>query len=172
MYKTIITLAFAIILQIPLHQSDRHNPIPDGGLAIHTKSSKPAKHLPSVELISQTQLQSIQVATTTTQNQNTMSHNINYGGSHQDWMAAAGISADDYQYVDYIVSHESGWRVDAYNPSGAYGLCQSLPGSKMAISGSDWQTNPVTQLKWCSSYAGAKGGWYASYLFWINHNWW
>jgi hypothetical protein len=87
-------------------------------------------------------------------------------------MAAAGISPSDYTYVDYIVSHEGGWRVNAYNPSGAYGLCQSLPGSKMASAGADWETNPVTQLIWCNSYAQAKGGWYASYLFWISHNWW
>lgn len=88
-------------------------------------------------------------------------------------MAAAGISPSDYPYVDYIVSHESGWRPLAANPSGAYGLCQSLPGSKMASAGADWATNPVTQLKWCSGYAtGRYGGWAAAYEVWVSKHWW
>ncbi len=87
-------------------------------------------------------------------------------------MAAAGIAPSDYGYVNYIVSHESGWRTTAANSSGAYGLCQALPGSKMATAGADWQTNPVTQLRWCSSYAARKGGWQAAYEFWLAHHWW
>lgn len=90
-------------------------------------------------------------------------------------MAAAGIAPSDYTYVDYIVSHEGSWCGTArYNSagSGAYGLCQSLPGNKMASAGADWATNPVTQLRWCASYAAGKGGWYASYLFWVANNWW
>jgi len=94
-------------------------------------------------------------------------------GDHTSMMAAAGISAGDYGYVDYIISHESGWRTDAYNPSGAYGLCQALPGSKMASAGSDWQGNPITQLRWCTSYASRSyGGWAGAYSFWVSHHWW
>jgi hypothetical protein len=44
---------------------------------------------------------------------------------------------------------ESGWNVYADNPSsGAYGIPQSLPGDKMAMFGSDWETDPTTQIKW------------------------
>jgi hypothetical protein len=43
---------------------------------------------------------------------------------------------------------ESGWNVYAENPSGAYGIPQSLPGDKMAAAGADWQTNPRTQIIW------------------------
>jgi hypothetical protein len=86
-------------------------------------------------------------------------------------MSAAGISPSDYQYVDFIVSRESGWRPNATNGS-TWGLCQALPGSKMASAGPDWQTNPVTQLKWCDSYAQGKGGWRASYEFWQANHWW
>lgn len=94
-------------------------------------------------------------------------------GSHIDWMAAAGISPGDYGYVDYIVSHESGWNAVATNSgSGAYGLCQSLPASKMASTGADYITNPITQLKWCASYAGRYGGWAGSYSAWVSQNWW
>lgn len=52
-----------------------------------------------------------------------------------------------------IIEHESGGNPEAENPSGAYGLPQSLPGSKMASAGPDWQTNPVTQLRWQLGYA-------------------
>jgi len=50
---------------------------------------------------------------------------------------------------------ESGWRYDAENPSGAYGIPQALPGSKMASAGADWQTNPATQIKWGLGYIKA-----------------
>lgn len=96
-------------------------------------------------------------------------------GSHTDWMAAAGIAESDYGYVEYIVSHESGWGVTKsnYSGSGAYGLCQALPGSKMSSAGSDWATNPITQLKWCNGYAISRyGSWSKAYDFWIQRHWW
>ena len=82
-------------------------------------------------------------------------------GSHTDWMAAAGISEGDFGYANYLVSKESGWRVNATNrSSGAYGIPQALPGSKMASAGADWQTNPITQLKWMNGYVhGRYGSW-------------
>lgn len=94
-------------------------------------------------------------------------------GSHTEWMAAAGISPSDYQYVEFIVQHESTWRYWATNPSGATGLCQSLPASKMATAGADYLTNPVTQLKWCNSYAQSRyGGWANSWAAWQRQRWW
>ena len=88
-------------------------------------------------------------------------------------MATAGISSSDYAYANYIVSRESNWRVTAQNASGAYGLCQALPGSKMVSAGGDWATNPVTQLRWCAGYAQARfGGWGGAYNFWLSHHYW
>ncbi|CAN5176844.1 hypothetical protein BH09PAT3_BH09PAT3_7150 [soil metagenome] len=88
-------------------------------------------------------------------------------------MALAGISPSDYNYVDYIVSKESNWNPTARNPSGAYGLCQALPGSKMASAGSDWSSNPVTQLRWCDGYAkGRYGSWASAYGFWQRNHYW
>jgi hypothetical protein len=49
-------------------------------------------------------------------------------------------------------NRESGWRYDAENASGAYGIPQALPGSKMASAGPDWETNPATQIKWGLTY--------------------
>jgi hypothetical protein len=47
---------------------------------------------------------------------------------------------------------ESGWNVHAANPSGAYGIPQALPGSKMSTAGPDWQNNATTQIKWGLGY--------------------
>ena len=94
-------------------------------------------------------------------------------GSHTEWMAAAGISPSDYQYVEAIVTRESGWRHWIVNSIGATGLCQSLPGSKMASAGADYLTNPVTQLRWCSSYAQSRyGGWANAWSAWQSKHWW
>lgn len=95
-------------------------------------------------------------------------------GDRTSLMAAAGIAAADYNYVNYIVSRESSWRTNAAgSPPGAYGLCQAYPGSKMASAGSDWETNPVTQLRWCSGYAaGRYGGWAGAYNYWSNNHYW
>jgi hypothetical protein len=88
-------------------------------------------------------------------------------------MALAGISPADYTYADYIISHESGWNPAARNSSGAFGLCQALPGRKMASAGADWETNPVTQLRWCNGYAvGRFGSWAAAYNYWLSHHYW
>ncbi|MEU5401794.1 transglycosylase SLT domain-containing protein [Streptomyces sp. NPDC005963] len=70
-----------------------------------------------------------------------------------------------FQCFDKIVEHESNWDIDASNPSsGAYGLVQALPGTKMATAGSDWRTNPATQIEWGldymkDRYGSACGAW-------------
>ena len=94
-------------------------------------------------------------------------------GSHTDWMTAAGISASDQGSANAIISQESGWRVNATNrSSGAYGIPQALPGSKMASAGSDWQTNPITQLKWMNSYVvGRYGSWQNAYAHKKSKGW-
>jgi len=101
-------------------------------------------------------------------------------------MALAGVSPDDYEAADYIISHESGWCTtkaqgehdcpvvpDNQFTSGGYGLCQATPGNKMSSAGADWATNPITQIRWCSGYAaGRYGGWSGAYNHWLNyHNW-
>lgn len=94
-------------------------------------------------------------------------------GSHKHWMKQAGIPRSWYEDLNWIINHESGWRVNATNPgSGAYGLPQSLPGNKMASAGKDWRTNPITQLKWMYSYVkGRYGNASNAKHFWQTHNW-
>ena len=54
---------------------------------------------------------------------------------------------------------ESNWRWNADNPtSSAYGIPQALPGSKMASAGSDWETNPATQIAWGLGYIEGRYG--------------
>jgi hypothetical protein len=58
----------------------------------------------------------------------------------------------EFPCLDNIYTRESGWRYNAENASGAYGIPQALPGSKMATAGADWATNPATQIKWGLGY--------------------
>ncbi|MDY6143789.1 MAG: G5 domain-containing protein [Arcanobacterium sp.] len=79
-------------------------------------------------------------------------------GSKADWMRAAGIPESQWGYVDYIVSKESSWNPNAVNPSsGACGLAQALPCSKM---GGNWN-DPVVALRWQYGYVNSRYGGYA-----------
>ncbi|WP_199548747.1 transglycosylase SLT domain-containing protein [Streptomyces sp. N35] len=78
-----------------------------------------------------------------------------------------------YNAFSQIVSRESGWNHTASNASsGAYGLVQALPGSKMASAGADWQTNPATQIKWGLDYMNSRyGSPVGAWNFWQQHHW-
>lgn len=54
----------------------------------------------------------------------------------------------EYGCLNLVIMRESSWDVYAQNASGAYGIPQALPGSKMAVAGSDWATDGYTQLRW------------------------
>jgi len=70
-----------------------------------------------------------------------------------------GWSSSEMSCLVPLWMGESGWRVDAENASsGAYGIPQSLPGSKMATVGADWRTNPVTQITWGLGYISERYG--------------
>ncbi|WP_407287784.1 transglycosylase SLT domain-containing protein [Streptomyces sp. BP-8] len=83
------------------------------------------------------------------------------------------VAGDQFQCFSNIVDHESGWNYQATNASsGAYGLVQALPGSKMASAGSDWQTNPATQIKWGLNYMNDRyGSPCGAWSFWQANNW-
>jgi hypothetical protein len=68
-------------------------------------------------------------------------------------LASFGWSSGQFSCLDPLWAHESGWSVSAYNAgSGAYGIPQALPGSKMASAGPDWQTDAATQIRWGLEY--------------------
>lgn len=103
----------------------------------------------------------------------------NYSGEDPRSLAkplveAQGWGASEYQCLIQLWNRESQWNPYAENASsGAYGIPQALPGSKMASAGADWRTNPVTQINWgigyikgrygtpCSAWAHSNAvGWY------------
>jgi hypothetical protein len=70
-----------------------------------------------------------------------------------------GWGLDQFSCLEPLWQKESGWNHTAANPSSsAYGIPQALPGSKMASAGSDWQTNPATQIKWGLGYINDRYG--------------
>ena len=74
-------------------------------------------------------------------------------------MLQFGLAADQWQYLDALWQRESGWNHLAENASsGAYGIPQSLPGSKMADVAPDWRTNAETQITWGLAYIAARYG--------------
>lgn len=88
-------------------------------------------------------------------------------------MLAAGYGEEQWSCLYNLWSRESGWRTTAGNPSsGAYGIPQALPASKMSSFGSDYMTNPATQIAWGLSYIKGRystpcGAW----GFFLSHNW-
>ena len=68
-------------------------------------------------------------------------------------MLSQGFKIAQFPCLNNLWNRESNWRTAAANSSsGAFGIPQALPGSKMASAGSDWRTNPATQIKWGLGY--------------------
>ena len=76
----------------------------------------------------------------------------------QSMLSNYGWGQDQWGCLDQLWEHESGWSVTASNPSGAYGIPQALPGSKMASAGPDWENNAATQIKWGLGYIQSRYG--------------
>jgi hypothetical protein len=87
-------------------------------------------------------------------------------------MPAFGFGGSQWGCLDSLWNGESGWRWSATNPSsGAYGIPQSLPASKMGAAGPDWLTNPVTQIRWGLGYLrGAYGSPCAAWSAWLSRS--
>ncbi|MFJ8195840.1 transglycosylase SLT domain-containing protein [Streptomyces sp. NPDC096152] len=81
--------------------------------------------------------------------------------------------SSQYNAFSKIVERESNWNVSATNSSsGAYGLVQALPASKMSTAGSDWKTNAQTQIKWGLDYMNSRyGSPSAAWNFWQANGW-
>ncbi|MEV6949829.1 LysM peptidoglycan-binding domain-containing protein [Streptomyces sp. NPDC051172] len=88
-------------------------------------------------------------------------------------IAESIVPREQFGCFSEIISHESGWNVHAVNPSsGAYGLAQALPASKMASAGSDWRNNAATQVRWALKYMDSHyGSPCDAWNFWQDHSW-
>lgn len=77
----------------------------------------------------------------------------------QSMLAGFGWGLGEYPPLVQLWEHESGWNPYALNKSsGAYGIPQALPASKMASAGADWRTNPATQIRWGLGYIKGRYG--------------
>lgn len=77
----------------------------------------------------------------------------------RELVVAKGQGDSEYRCLHALWARESGWNHFAQNPSsGAYGIPQALPATKMASAGEDWATNPETQIRWGLSYIDARYG--------------
>jgi hypothetical protein len=87
--------------------------------------------------------------------------------------ALSRVGARQFACLEPLWDHESHWNYRAYNKSsGAYGIPQAVPGSKMKSAGSDWKTNPITQVKWGLHYINARyGSSCGAWSFWQSHHW-
>lgn len=85
--------------------------------------------------------------------------------------AQRGWTGAQWTALYHLWNHESGWRVNATNGS-TWGIPQALPGSKMAVCGADWRTNPVTQIRWGLGYiAGRYSSPTIALAHFYAHNW-
>ena len=93
-------------------------------------------------------------------------------GSHEDWMAAAGISASDFGYVNFIITKESTWRPTATNGQ-YYGLYQTSVANlqKHGCTGA-LLNDPICQLKSANIYRTRYGTWEQAYNAWLRQGWW
>ena len=91
----------------------------------------------------------------------------------QSVLSSYGWGGDQMSCLVRLWNQESGWRADAYNTSsGAYGIPQSLPASKMATAGPDWQTNARTQINWGLAYISrAYGSPCGAWSHEVGYNW-
>jgi len=79
--------------------------------------------------------------------------------------------ASQFSCLNNIWVRESNWNELAGNPKYAYGIPQSSPGRKMAAEGSDWLTNPRTQIRWGEDYIqGRYGSPCQAWAYWQNHH--
>ncbi|MCH7230704.1 lytic transglycosylase domain-containing protein [Glycomyces sp. L485] len=83
-----------------------------------------------------------------------------------------GFDLEQFACLEKLWTKESGWNHLAKNSIGAYGIPQAYPGSKMGSEGSDWETNPVTQINWGLGYISGRysnpcEAWNHS----VNNNW-
>jgi len=120
--------------------------------------------------VSRTLLQSVKVSDPVTRIV-AKGNTVNIPADKQAVMAAAGISANDYGYVDYIFSRESHWNAAAMSSNGYAGLGQTRP-TTLSSACPSWQTDPVCQTRFFTGYAGRYGGWAGAYNAWVSKGWW
>lgn len=93
-------------------------------------------------------------------------------GDHAALMLQAGIPASQHGAAEYIITRESGWRLNAQNAGGCLGLGQACPGSKLVNACPEYANDAICQLRFFTAYVnGRYGSWNGAYQFWIVNHW-
>jgi resuscitation-promoting factor RpfB len=83
-----------------------------------------------------------------------------------------GWAAAQFTCLDSLWTNESGWQMHAQNSSGAYGIPQALPGTRMSTAGSDWRNSASTQIRWGLDYIDARyGSPCGAWQYWRANHW-
>lgn len=203
----VMTCLAALLLALPVHAAPIAQPKPQQVAKAQVRTEKPPSTVQQPDTPAPAAVSETPVADTPAPEPEPAPvppHAPVIVGDHEQLMIAAGIDPADRGIADDIISKESGWCATKWEgqigwcpeaptgmpagSSGAYGLCQALGPDKMASAGSDYMTNPVTQLRWCASYAQGYGGWTPAKQFrdclgacysprtktivYKNHTWW
>lgn len=164
MKQIIIAIVSIILVSMPLPLAKEH-PLPTrvNNINITTKKTVPVKETVTVPVVAPVVVQPTPVVTPKPAPAQL--------GNCDEWIVSAGITEVDS--ARELIRRESGCNPFAMNASsGAYGIPQSLPASKMASAGADYMENPVTQLKWMKSYTLARYGSFAAAIVFHNNNGW
>lgn len=93
-------------------------------------------------------------------------------GDHAALMLQAGIPSSQHGAAEYIITRESGWRLNAQNSGGCLGLGQACPGSKLVNACPEYANDAICQLRFFTAYVnGRYGGWNGAYQFWVINHW-
>ncbi|MEU1459413.1 lytic transglycosylase domain-containing protein [Streptomyces sp. NPDC005727] len=141
--------------------------------AAETAVAKKAAAQKAAEAAAKERAEAKAAATRSTRDSSSFPVQSSYSVAQIQAMARQMVAGDQFQCFSNIVDHESSWNYRAVNASsGAYGLFQALPGSKMSSVGADWQTNPATQIKWGLNYMnGRYGSPCQAWSFWQANHW-
>ncbi len=92
--------------------------------------------------------------------------------AYKAW-ARRKVGRREFRALNKIWMRESGWNRHARNPSsGAYGIPQALPATKLSSAGADWSWNGYTQMRWGLHYIRARyGSPLRAWHFWHTHHW-
>lgn len=152
--KTLVAISLAAVLAANVNASLRQSHLPVS--QYQTSANAPQKVkleliMPETAVINKSV--EIKRASRSSSRQSVVDINSNQTFAKSFMAQNYGWGDDQFQCLIPLWEKESGWKETAHNKSsGAHGIPQSLPGSKMAEFGADWRTNPETQIKWGLAY--------------------
>jgi len=156
--KTLVLLSLVAVLVATVNSNLRQTSLPTGQQNISANAPQKIKLeqiSPEIVLLDEHILQRGETGASRSKSNKLPAPDISYAQNYAySYMGENyGWGKEQHECLIYLWEKESGWRYNAENKSsGAYGIPQSLPASKMSSAGLDWKTNPETQIKWGLGY--------------------